>query len=157
MNKLHSLIIISIIAAVSGCRSIPEGHAPEGPIVAAPVDHRDSAMDADSAANYMLVSLVMKCRPIADAGVDKPKIQNDFMFSSKQVDYLQMDLWRKLIKMKMIIPAITAENNPEYKLISTITPLEEESVDARSYRWKMSLEKISDKKKLWKDEVLFQK
>ena len=154
---MNFFAFILIVSAIAGCRTIPPGPAPEGPIVAPPVKDSNSGMDADAAVNYMLVSLVMKCRPIADAGINKPKVQNDFMFSSKQVDYLQMDLWRKLIKMKMITPVVDTEQAPEYKLISTITPVGEESLDGRSYLWKISLEQVSDKKNVWKEEVLFQK
>ncbi len=151
----YIVVLVSLLIAV-GCRTLPEGEAPDGPLVPEPVKV-DDAMNAEAAINYMVVSLVMKCRPIADAGTTKPKVQNNFIFSSKLVDSVQMDVWRKLINMDMIVPVAREAEHPEYRLKSEITQKGKRVGNEKKYSWKMTLERISDRKSLWTEHLEFVK
>ena len=156
--KIFSYIFFALLFAIfAGCRTIPEGTAPAGPIVADPVQ-KSTLPDANAAVNHMVVALVMQCRPIADAGKDKPKVKNDFMFAPRQVNYVQMDVWRKLIKMNMLIPCYSGGIKPEYKLLSEIAVVKKtDTVTEKSYLWKMTLERNSDKKSVWHEQIEFVK
>ena len=154
MRFVYIAFLFFLLIAV-GCTTLPEGEAPDGPLVPEP-ESPGSSMTTVAAINYMVVSLVMKCSPIADAGKVKPKVQNDFMFSSKKVDYVQVDVWRKLIKMNMIVPVSRKSEHPEYRLVSEITP-KGRSAGYKLYFWKMTFERLSDKKILWTEHVEFVK
>jgi hypothetical protein len=136
-----------------GCRTIPSGVVGDGPIVSVKTDNNED-FTAGGAVNYMITSLVMKCRVIADAGKNKPKVINDFMLSSGDLDYLQMDVWRKLIKMNMIDAKSQISESPDYRLNSKILPLDRGGDEGLYYVWRMNLERISDKKILWKEEIV---
>jgi hypothetical protein len=99
----------------------------------------------------------MKCCPIADAGKQKPKIINDFVFSFKRVNYLQMDVWRKLTNMNMISPETQISEGPEYRLVSEIKRMVVRDDGSSKYLWKMNLNSVPGQREIWKEEVEFVK
>jgi hypothetical protein len=149
------MLSVVLLLLLAGCKSIPSGQV-AGPIVPPP-KKTDTFLTADKAVNYMLTSLVMKCRPIADAGKQKPKIINDFVFSFKQVNYLQMDVWRKLTNMNMISPETQISEGPEYRLVSEIKRMVVRDDGSSKYLWKMNLNSVPGQREIWKEEVEFVK
>jgi len=150
LKRLNKVLIIAGVFTLFGCNGIPKGVVGDGPIVPLPAE-RGCDFTADGAVNYMITSLVMKCKPIADAGKDKPKVINDFLFYNKEVDDLQLDVWRKLIKMNMIDAKSKMSESPKYRLHSEIVPIVSEN--RKGYTWGMHFERIRDKKTLWSEDI----
>lgn len=126
-----------------------------GPIVPDPTEPEDKLMSGKTAATHMTTSLVMKCPAISAAGGQKPRIINDFVISAGKVNHLQMQVWRSLINMNMIIPVSDMKANPAFKLSSQIKGVPDRENGKVKYTWQMYMEKIADKKEVWRKEIEF--
>ena len=153
----EKFIILSVLPVVlfllSSCRTIPPGHT-DGAIVA-PTESTHKVMDGNAALNYMVVSLVMRCDPIASSGSGKPRVLNDFTAAPKGVDYLQMSLWNRLGEMNIIYPVAEMSEKPQFKLSSEIKELPHPGDFGENMVWNIILTDIKSGKKVWHESIDF--
>lgn len=108
-------------------------------------------IDSQDAINYMVTSLVTRCQPISGAGKDIPEILNSFTVSNDAVNDLPMEVWQKLVRMKMIKPVSNPKDNYSYSLVSEIESLPNPDSKRKKYLWKMRLLSNSpENKEVWK-------
>ena len=148
-----SLLLCFGFLLLASCRTIPVGHV-EGPIVKT-TSSSPKATDGNAAVNHMVVAFVMRCEPVASAGVNKPRIINDFTAAGKGVDYLQMSFWNRVGEMNMIQPVATMSEKPQYKLASEIKPLPHPGELGENFTWNLVLTDFATGKKIWSESISF--
>ncbi len=148
------VLAFALLFLLASCFSVPDGEAPEGPIVRIDESTSNSkTMGEESALNRMITSVATSCPPICSRpGSHAPAVSNEFYPTS--FDYMQMDLWRSLIKMGLIRPVLPGSEEEQYRMISSIR---EEGVDGL-FRWEIKI--VSGKtatadNPVWSDSVLF--
>lgn len=156
MKYLNYIFIALLTLFCSSCWTIlPPGDAPEGPIIKDPENSETTIISPEKAVNRMITSLVMKCPAIATAGKEKPKVTYEFVISDDKVKNLQNQVWIKLMNMKMIKPITGKRETPVYLLGSKIVRLPQKVNGKIKYSWIMSMQKIADKKEIWREELEF--
>ncbi len=154
MRYFNYILFMTLSVCFVSCNTLPEGTAPDGPLIDE-TKTADDVFDGKTAVSYMITSLAMKCSPIKYAGSEKPKIINDFIISAGNINDLQMEVWRRLSNMNMIIPVSDMSRKPEYKLTSEINRLPERVNDRKKYSWIMTLIRSGDKKIIWNEQIEF--
>jgi hypothetical protein len=155
---LTFLGFIVILAMLTSCESIPPGEVPaDGNLVEniyTPVNENPKKTDKD-AVPQMLMSIVSECPPILTASTaNPPLVINDFCASRKgRVNYMPMDLWTNLIKMKMISPVTECEK-AQYTLSSEFT-IQAEVEGKTFFLWKMKFCAKGDKTPIWTEAITF--
>ncbi len=137
----------------SGCNSVPPGNPPEGRIIE-PVPEPE-VKGTTKAVNYMVASLSMRCVPIASGGSSPPIVANSFTMPDRRVNDLPFEVWRTLLRMKMIVPAKSgsSEKTPAYFLLSEFR-VPDEGKDGL-FEWEMRLVTVSGRETVWRDEIEF--
>jgi hypothetical protein len=150
LKFLFAAAVVGILAA--SCESIPEGKAPEGPIIQEEKPAPESAIPGEKAAvNYMITSIATRCVPIASAGKDLPRTANEFTVSAGAVNDMPMEVWQSLSKMKLITPVLPGEEGTLYSLTSEFKELPGENM----FLWEMRLLSADKKDVLWSDKIIF--
>ena len=62
----------------------------------------EKGLNATGAVNAMTTSLATRCLPIAAGGSPPPLFANRLLASGKDVDNLQMEVWRRLVRMGLV-------------------------------------------------------
>jgi hypothetical protein len=151
MKILFYILIALLPLFCTSCWTHRLGPGFEGPIVKDRPPHETTLMTGKMAVNHLTTSLVMK--GLSDK--EKPRIINDFVVSSRKVNHYQMQVWRRIINMNMIIPISDKTGRPAYKLSSEITRLPERVNGRIKYSWIMSMDQIGVKKDIWREEIEF--
>ncbi len=132
--------------------SVPEGNAPEGPIIKeGKAEAEPEIPGSRSAVNYMVTSISTRCAPISSAGKELPRTANEFIVSDGAVNELPMEVWRSLIRMKLITPTLTGETDTLYSLTSEFKELPGDKM----FLWEMRLISAKTKEVLWSDKFIF--
>ncbi|MCK5843365.1 MAG: hypothetical protein KAG97_01575 [Victivallales bacterium] len=147
-----SILLSAATILVVSCESLPPGEPPEGAIISEP-ELNLPRLNGARAVNHMLTTLAMRCEPISGAGAITPLVSNRFLVSRDAVNDLPMDVWRKLIRMKLIRPVDDTNPKARYRLESEITKMVVETNKSNTYIWKLKLKDIKQKKTVW-DEIL---
>lgn len=147
-----AVLAASAIIATS-CETLPPGEPPEGAIIPEP-EMVLPGFNAETAVNHMVTALAMKCEPISGASTKHPFISNRFVVSSDPVNDLPMDVWRKLIRMKLIRPIKDMANGAEYRLESVINKTMNEGKTS-TYNWTMTLKDLKKKAPDWSESIKF--
>ena len=155
MKVLYYILLGLIPLFCTSCWTVLKPGTVEGPIVNDSPQSENKIMSGKMAVNYVTTSLVMKCLPHLDSGKERPKIINEFVISSRKVNHLQMQVWRRLISMNMIIPIEGENGKPAYKLSGEITRLPERVNDKFKYYWTLSMTNLVDEKEVWREEIEF--
>ena len=156
-RNFHIGGVLSLLFIVS-CNSLPLGEPPEGPIIITnnPAHVIPKYSDGGDAVNYMITSLVTRCHPIASAGKDIPEVLNSFTVSHGKVNELPLEVWQKLIRMKMIQPVSNPNNQYDYSLVSEIEEIQNSDSEKKKYLWKMRLlQADSEDREAWKADFEF--
>ena len=138
----------------TSCMSIPPGKAPEGPVIADSGGEKPKTFsDPDSAIDLMVTSISTRCVPVASAGKELPTVTNEFKASlDTDMNNIPLELWKSLIKMKLIRPVLPDEGDAVYRLTSEITKSEKSE---GLYEWRLRLLENDSDTEIWKDEVIF--
>ena len=150
--------LFSLLFIVSCNTALPPGEPPDGPIIIKhiPTDPIPKYSDSGDAVNYMVTSLVTQCQPIASAGKDIPEVFNRFTVSQGAVNELPLEVWQKLIRMKMIKPVSNPNDQYDYSLVSEIELIPNPDSEKKRYLWKMRLlQDYPENKEAWKAEFEF--
>jgi hypothetical protein len=160
-------VVLSLLFMVS-CNTLPPGKPPpvhepiiKYPPLAKPVANgkilvKPKDIDGKDAVNYMLTSLATRCRPISAAGKDIPEILNRFTVSQGSVNDLPMEVWQKLIRMKMIKPISNPKDQYAYSLVSEIEAISAPGSRKKKYLWKMRLlQNNPENKEVWNAKFAF--
>lgn len=151
MRFLRTAACAAFAILASSCETLPPGEPPEGAIIPEP-KMIIPGFNAETAVNHMVTSLAMKCEPISASSTRPPSISNRFAVSRAPVNDLPMDVWRKLIRMKLIHPVNDVD--AEYRLGSIINKTMDEGKTS-TYSWTMSLLDIKKKKSVWSQTIKF--
>ncbi|NOY75632.1 MAG: hypothetical protein GXP32_07550 [Kiritimatiellaeota bacterium] len=150
-----TIALAAAILAVS-CETLPPGEPPRGAIIPEP-ELKIPQKNGAAAVNQFLMSLAMRCEPIAGAGKVPPLVSNRFVVSSERVNYLPMDVWLKLISMKLIRPVNDNGTTASYRLESEITKMNIEKTggESKTYAWELKLRDLRKKKIVWDKVISF--
>jgi hypothetical protein len=152
---LKTTLFATYAIIATSCETLPPGEPPEGAIIPEP-EMIVPGFNAEKAVNHMVTTLAMRCEPISGASNKPPFVLNRFAVSSSSVNDLPMDVWRKLIRMKLIIPAKEVGAKPEYRLESAINKILKEKKTS-TYSWTMTLFDMKGKKSAWRETIEFTK
>ena len=155
MKYLSSSISLFCILFYS-CQTIPPGEPPPDGILAKeinPPSNLRKEKTAQEAIDYVLTLLVSGCDPISTiSGNNPPEVLNNFIASSSgKVNYVPMELWTKLIKMKLIKP-VTTIDEAKYILHSEFLPSQNEE---KGFTWKLKMTETISDKIIWSAQVYF--
>ncbi len=165
---------------LSGCTTLPPGEPPPAgePIIftlpAVQPPGQDDPTGAGTTAellpepatgkdavSYMLTSLAIRCKPISTPGKDIPEVLNRFTAAHESVNDLQMDLWQRLVRNRMIRPVGDPQSPHSYILAGEIERLSD-AIDSNgeiapwSFLWSMRLvENSPDGAEIWRDSFEF--
>ena len=156
IQQLSGLLILLFFVS---CNTLPPGEPPpvEEPIIiqVKPIE-KPKDINGEDAVNYMVTSLATRCRPISAAGKDLPEILNSFTVSQGSVNDLPMEVWQKLIRMKMIKPISNPKDQYAYSLLSEIEAIPDSGSAKKKYLWKMRLlQNNPENKEVWKAKFEF--
>lgn len=146
-------------AVVSGCRTIPAGAPPVGPVVL-PVPAITKLVSAEAAVNLMVTSLATRCPQVGGAGGEPPAMVNSFVVADREVNCLPMEVWQSLIRMRLVRPVLPDDPAAAYRLESTLRrePFSpgETAGDQTIYRWQMRLEQLDGERgrECWQEDLL---
>jgi hypothetical protein len=152
LKGLMAVISFSIAFILSSCNSVPPGKPPEGPIVTPEI--KLSVFDRKSAVDFMVTSIATRCNPISSAGVNLPRIVNEFTASTGAVNNMPIELWQSLIRMKMIVPVEENDSKKQYMLLSEIKEVKA-TPEKKDYLWELKLVSVKDNAEVWKDSIEF--
>ena len=153
-----NVFIFACAFFISSCESLPPGDPPQNgklaEIIHTQLNQKECKTDKD-AISYMLSSIVSKCGPISTAStINPPDVINDFMaFQDGRVNYMPMELWNNLEKMKMIAP-VTERDKAEYILSSEFS-ISTDSEAKNKFLWKMEMKESLEQNSIWEDEISF--
>ena len=148
--KIKSIVLIySVCLFFTSCNSVPDGAAPEGPIINN-VQEIQNKLSKKNALEYMITRLSMKCPYIAYKS-HPPKVANEFLADTSELNSLQIDLWRALTKMNLIIPMIASEK-PDYIVSSSFMEIDKEQ---KKYIWIVLVSESDNPTGRWEDRVEF--
>ena len=111
----------------------------------------------NDALSFMMTSLATRCQPIASPGRDIPEVMNKFMSTHELVDDIQMQLWQRLVRNRMIRPVSDPQAPHRYVLSGEIELLGEAN-DSGKHRflWGMRLlENTAEGAEVWQDKFEF--
>ncbi len=160
----------------TSCETIPPGTPPKGPLVevettvppslprkasssSAGLEGKSDTktgkrnLDSSDAVNAMVTSLATRCAPITTAA-SPPRFANRFVASSPISNNLQMEVWRRLVRMGMVDPA-TNTPSPDYELVGNITPLPFAGGSKKRYSWTLKAINSRSGKLVWKEKIEF--
>lgn len=153
-KSFRTMMLAGATILVVSCETIPPGEPPKGAIIPEP-ELKTPNLNAAMATNHMLTALAM-CDPISGAGKNIPLVSNRFVVSKDPVNYLPMDVWNKLIKMKLLRPVSDNSSKAEYRLESEITKMVMGSESPRrTYAWELKLRDVRKGKLVWDEIVKF--
>lgn len=162
LEAIQRMGVMIALLLVSSCNSLPIGIAPEGPIIITADDNSSTDVmskyeDGEDAVNYMITALVTSCTPIASASNNAlVEVLNSFTVSHGDVNGLPLEVWQKLIRMKMIKPVSNPDSQYDYSLVSEIEEIPNPDSDKKRYLWKMRfLQNDSEKKEVWRASFEF--
>lgn len=134
---------------LASCRSIPEGHPPEGPI--APPLETNNLPTEKSAINIMITALATTCPALTGAGMEKPFFSNEFSLSDPRINHMPMELWRNLLKMKLVSECQPNSPEEQYRLVSEFEKKENED----EFSWRVTLQKMPNYENVWQKTIVF--
>lgn len=164
-TTIQQIGLIVCLIILSSCSSLPDGTPPppDEPIIVETPPITPSSNDNDvtivkpkeidgrDAVNYMVTCLATRCQPISGAGNDIPEILNRFTISNNSVNDLPMEVWQKLVRMKMIKPVSDPKEQYAYSLVSEIETLPNPGSKRKKFLWKMRLLQNNPKnQEVWK-------
>jgi hypothetical protein len=165
-----------LMALAASCESIPPGEPPAGAIVVneptillpekttEPTAPRANAnrpraskntLHDNDALNAMVTSLATRCPPIAAGGDAPPLFTNRLVASGKEIDNLQMEVWRRLVRMGLVTPAGAIGRKPKYEIVGKIIQLPFKGGSGKRYSWTSRVIRLSDGKAVWKETIVF--
>ncbi len=145
-------------ALLISCESVPPGEPPPDGILAEQIHvpaNQKNDKTQEEAVSYMLTSIVSSCHPVSTASIsDPPSVINDFIASAEgKVNYMPMELWAGLVKMKMLRP-VTAQEDARYSLFSEFGDVEERDGRKRML-WRMKMTETGSDVAVWQEKISF--
>lgn len=149
---------IFLIAVLSSCRTLPPGELPPDGILAQEI-HTPSNMKKDKTAkeavDFMLTAIVSGCPPVSSASTaNPPRVINNFVASTfGSINYMPLEIWTNLTKMKLIEP-VTISEDAKYLLHSEFI-LPSEDSDSKEVHWKLQFIENGTDIVIWNAQVNF--
>lgn len=153
MKNLMLGLMLGLI--VSGCESLPPGKAPDGAIVD-PVKAEVGAMEEETAVNYMITSISMRCAPVANSGGVSPLTGMKFNNSEDlRAKLLPSKVFSELLKISLV--KYDHDKKPEYYLISDLTKEANKEDKTDNSIWTLKFISADGKKEFWQEKLVLKK